>query len=160
MAMPSLLRQEKQKMTYHYNYESELNVARIQQILNMCKKSPTCAHDVADAINVKLDIARAFMRHLISVKWVHVSEYKLRGRSWTKYYSIGDKESVTIDNYVDGYYMTSKQKKALADAKRYRRNYTIKTGRANKQDVEPVRVVPKIIKPDIHSAWLFNPILK
>ena len=146
-------------MTYNYNYESDLNVARIQQILTMCKQEPICAHDVADKLNVKLEVGRAFMRHLVSVKWVHVSEYKLRGRHWTKYYSVGDKQSVTVDDYVQKYYMTSKQKKALADAKRHKRNYTLRTGRTNKKDTEPVLVVPKKIKPDIHSAWLFNPIL-
>ena len=160
MVMPPMLRQEKQEMTYHYNYESELNVARIQKILSMCKQEPISAHDVADAISMKLDVARAFMRHLIAIKWVHVSEYRLRGRSWTKFYSLGDKLSVSIDDYVQKYYMTSRQKKAMADAKRYKKNYTPKTRKPKQQKCKPVLVVPKPITPDIHSAWLFNPILK
>lgn len=147
-------------MTYHYNYESELNVARIQKILDMCRKEPIRAHDVAEAINVKLDIARAFMRHLLEIKWIHVSEYRLLGRSWNKFYSLGDKPNADISKYVEGYYMTSKQKKAIADAKRYKKNYTLRTGLNKEKKCEPVYVVPKKITPDIHSAWLFNPILK
>lgn len=147
-------------MTYNYNYESELNIARIQKILDMCRKEPIRSHDVADAINVKLDVARAFMRHLLEIKWIHISEYRLLGRSWNKYYSLGDKPSVKIDDYVEGYYLTSKQKKALADAKRYKKNYTLKTGMNTKKKCQSITVVPKKIQPDIHSAWLFNPIQK
>lgn len=145
-------------MTYNYNYESALNVARIQKILNMCKQQPVCANDVAEHLKIKLDIARAFMRHLIQIKWVHVSEYRLRGKSWNKYYSLGDKPSVNIDTYVRGYYMTSRQKKALADAKRYKKNYTPRTSKAKSKQCQQSSVTPKKITPDIHSAWLFNPI--
>ena len=147
-------------MTYNYNYESKLNIARIQKILDMCKREPIRAHDVADAVNLKLDVARAFMRHLLEIKWIHVSEYRLVGRSWNKYYSLGDKPSVELDKYVEGYYMTSKQKKAIADAKRYKKNYTVRTGLTKGSKCQVVHVVPKKITPDIHSAWLFNPILK
>ena len=68
--------------------------------------------------------------------------------------------SVKIDDYVESYYLTSKQKKAIADAKRYKKNYTLKTGMNTKKKCQSITIVPKKIQPDIHSAWLFNPITK
>lgn len=145
-------------MGYNYNFNSELNKSRIQKILSLCKEQPTCAYDIADAIGLRLDGVNVFTRHLLALKWIHISDYRIVNQNWRRYYSLGNKESVNKYDYVEKYYMTAKQRKAIADGKRYRKKNprVIK----NIKIKEPITVVPKKIQPDIHSAWLFNPILK
>jgi hypothetical protein len=70
----------------------------------------------------------------------------------------GDKESVQVDDYVKSTEVERKARKARADKLRNLRNKeqrevthnVTKLGKTNK-DVNK-------IKPDIHSAWMFNPI--
>jgi hypothetical protein len=73
----------------------------------------------------------------------------------------GDKESVQVDDYVKSTEAERKARKARADKLRNLRNKeqrgaTYKVTKAGK--VKTVKVVPDKIKPDIHSAWMFNPI--
>lgn len=129
-----------------YKYTTSLNKLRIQKILDMCQRQQINAYDIADTLNIRTDIARGFIRYMLEEKLIYVSEYKIFGKAWTRYYMAGNKPNAVHDEYMEHYYMTSKQKKALADAKRYKRNQeTLKQERSKK------------IRPDIASAWMFNP---
>ena len=112
----------------------------------MCKHTQINAYDIADTLNIRADIARGFIRYMLDEKLIYVSEYKIHGRSWTRFYMAGNKPNAVHDEYIEHYYMTSKQKKALADAKRYKRRMD-----------ELKKEKTKAIRPDIASAWMFNP---
>lgn len=129
-----------------YKYTTTLNKMRIQKILDMCKRDQINAYDIADTLNMRTDIARGFVRYMLEEKLIYVSEYKIFGKAWTRYYMAGNKPNAVHDEYMENYYMTSKQKKALADAKRYKRNQE-----ALRQEKT------KAVRPDVASAWMFNP---
>jgi hypothetical protein len=90
---------------------------------------------------------------------VYICEFKITNKSLVRYYLTGDKESVQVDDYVKSTETERKARKARADKLRNIRNKeqrgtTCKETKAGKS----VKVVPDKIKPDIHSAWMFNPI--
>ena len=130
-----------------YKYTTTLNKQRINKILEMCQHEQINAYDIADTLNMRTDIARGFVRYMLDEKLIHVSEYKIFGKAWTRYYMAGNKPNAVHDEYMENYYMTSKQKKALADSKRYKRN---------KEELKE-SVKPKKIRPDIAASWMFNP---
>jgi len=130
-----------------YKYTTTLNKQRINKIIDMCTHEQVKAYDIADTLNIRTDIARGFVRYMLDEKLIYVSEYKIFGKAWTRYYMAGNKPSVEHDEYKEHYYMTSKQKKALADSKRYKRN---------KKEIEN-GLKPKKIRPDIAASWMFNP---
>lgn len=129
-------------MTNHYNFTSELNIRRINKILEICSKHPADAFELADAINITYDAMRGFMRYLLQEKKVHIKEYRLRNRRWIRYYFIGNKKSANIEDYIK-----CSENQTQARRERYER------------ERKPNKVVykPKKLQPDIHSAWLFNP---
>lgn len=129
-----------------YKYTTTLNKLRIQKILDMCQRQQVNAYDIADTLNIRTDIARGFIRYMLEEKLIYVSEYKIFGKAWTRYYMAGNKPNAVHDEYMEHYYMTSKQKKALTDAKRYKRRLD-----------ELKKEKSKAIRPDIASAWMFNP---
>jgi len=130
-----------------YKYTTTLNKQRINKIIEMCSHEQVNAYDIADTLNMRTDIARGFVRYMLDEKLIYVSDYQIYGKSWTRYYMAGNKPNVDHDEYKEHYYMTSKQKKALADSKRYKRN---------KEEIKE-STKPSKIKPDIASAWMFNP---
>jgi translation elongation factor P/translation initiation factor 5A len=90
---------------------------------------------------------------------VYISDFKITNKSLVRYYLTGDKESVQVDDFVKSTEAERKARKARADKLRNLRNKeqrekTFKVTKAGKVS----KVVPDEIKPDIHSAWMFNPI--
>jgi seryl-tRNA synthetase len=89
---------------------------------------------------------------------VYICDYKITNKSLVRHYLTGNKESVQIDDYVKTTEPERKARKARADKLRNLRNkeqreLTHKVTKSNKTG----KNVNKI-KPDIHSAWMFNPI--
>ena len=145
-------------MTYNYNFESPLSRQRISEILKLCENNPTNVFQLADHLNFSLDCARAFLRHLMVRRMVYICDYKITNKSLVRYYLTGDKESVQVDEYVKTTEAERKARKAKADKARNLRNKekreaTYKVTKSGKE----AKDVNKI-KPDIHSAWMFNPI--
>jgi hypothetical protein len=92
---------------------------------------------------------------------IYVCDYKISNKSWVKYYLTGNKESVNIDDYVQSTESERKARKARADKLRNERKKQERLGATvvtKSNYVKTVKVVPDKIKPDIHSAWMFNPI--
>jgi hypothetical protein len=148
-------------MTYNYNFESSLSRQRIDEILKVCDGNPHNAFQLADHLNLSFDCARAFLRHLLVRRMIYVCDYKISNKSWVKYYLTGNKESVNIDNYVQSTESERKARKARADKLRNDRKKQERLGATvvtKSNYVKTVKVVPDKIKPDIHSAWMFNPI--
>jgi predicted transcriptional regulator len=148
-------------MTYNYNFESSLSRQRITEILRLCDGNPTNVFQLAEHLNLSLDCARAFLRHLLVRRKLYICNYQINNKSLVRYYLTGDKESVQVDDYVKSTEAERKARKARADKLRNLRNKeqrgaTYKVTKAGK--VKTVKVVPDEIKPDIHSAWMFNPI--
>lgn len=149
-------------MTYNYNFESSLSRERINEILRLCNDNPTNAFQLADHLNLSLDSARAFLRHLLVRRKLYICDYKVNNKSLVRYYLTGDKPSVDVSFYVKSTEAERKARKARADKarndkKRQERIGTYKIDTKNKSKVVSVKVVPEKIKPDIHSAWMFNP---
>lgn len=148
-------------MTYNYNFESSLSRERITEILRLCDGNPTNVFQLADHLNLSLDCARAFLRHLLVRRMVYICDFRINNKSLVRYYLTGDKESVQIDDYVKSTESERKARKARADKLRYARKQQEKYGKdvvIKSRKVKTVKVVPDEIKPDIHSAWMFNPI--
>ena len=147
-------------MTYNYNFESSLSRERINEILKMCDGTPCNVFQLADHLNMSLDCARAFIRHLLVRRMVYICDYKINNRSLVRYYLTGDKESVQVDDYVKTTEAERKARKARADRLRNQRKKAERIGTTptKSHKVKTVKVVPDEIKPDIHSAWMFNPI--
>jgi hypothetical protein len=146
-------------MTYNYNFESSLSRERINEILRLCNGNPTNAFQLSDHLNLSLDSSRAFLRHLLVRRKVYICDYKVNNKSLVRYYMTGDKPSVDVAEYVKSTETERKARKAKADKLRNLRNKeqrekTFKVTKAGKVS----KVVPDEIKPDIHSAWMFNPI--
>jgi hypothetical protein len=92
---------------------------------------------------------------------IYVCDYQIKNKSWVKYYLTGEKESVNIDNYVQSTESERKARKARADKLRNERKKQERLGATvvtKSNYVKTSKVVPDKIKPDIHSAWMFNPI--
>ena len=145
-------------MTYNYNFESSLSRQRITEILRLCDGNPTNVFQLADHLNLSLDCARAFLRHLLVRRMVYICDYKITNKSLVRHYLTGDKESVQIDDYVKSTEAERKTRKAKADKLRNLRNkeqreLTHKVTKSSKTSKDVNK-----IKPDIHSAWMFNPI--
>lgn len=147
-------------MTYNYNFESSLSRQRIDEILKVCDGNPSNVFQLADHLNMSLDCARAFIRHLLVRRMVYICDYKVNNKSLVRYYLTGDKESVDVADYVKSTEAERKARKARTDKLRYARNKKAKFGNdvvIKSRNVKTVKVVPDQIKPDIHSAWMFNP---
>jgi seryl-tRNA synthetase len=89
---------------------------------------------------------------------IYISDFKITNKSLVRYYLTGDKESVQIDDYVKSTEAERKARKARADKLRNLRNkeqreLTLKVTKSGKAGKDVNK-----IKPDIHSAWMFNPI--
>ena len=72
-----------------YKYTTTLNKLRINKIIEMCSHEQVNAYDIADTLNLRTDIARGFVRYMLDEKLIYVSEYKIFGKSWTRYYMAG-----------------------------------------------------------------------
>lgn len=120
-----------------YKFTTTLNKLRVNKALEMCQHEQINAFDLADKLNIRTDIARGILRYMCQHKMIYVSEYKIFGKAWTRYYMAGNKPSVEIDDYKESYYMTAKQKQ-----------------KSRKKDIESASKKPR---PDIASAWMFNP---
>jgi hypothetical protein len=145
-------------MTYNYNFESSLSRQRITEIIRLCDGNPTNVFQLADHLNLSLDCARAFLRHLLVRRKLYICSYQINNKSLVRYYLTGDKESVDIDEYVKSTEAERKARKARADKLRNLRNkeqreLTLKVTKSDKAGKDVNK-----IKPDIHSAWMFNPI--
>lgn len=120
-----------------YNFYTDLSKTRINKILQMCTHDPVNAYEIADTLNIRSDIAREFIRHLMDKKMIYVSDYRLFGRTWARYYMAGNQASVKLKDYMEENGI-EKYKKPKKQDKLYFSN--------------------RKVQPDIASAWLFNPI--
>lgn len=150
-------------MTYNYNFESSLSRERINEILRLCEREPHNVFQLADHLNLSLDCGRAFLRHLLVRRKVYICDYKVNNKSLVRYYLTGDKPSVDVKDYVKSTEAERKARKARADKirndrKRQERLGTHNIDKPRQIKVASIKVVPEKIKPDIHSAWMFNPI--
>ena len=127
-----------------YNFNTTLNKTRIDKILSMCKKTPINAYDIADTLCMRPDVTRGFITYMLDSGLIYICEFKQIGRHWVRFYLAGNKKSANIDDYAGLIYMTSKQKKAMADSKRYKEKKNL--------------VQPKKARPDIAASWMLNPI--
>lgn len=145
-------------MTHNYNYTSKLNQQRIAKIVDMCKKQPTDVFEMGDKLNMSSDALREFMRFMMRSKLIYISDYYIRNATWTRKYSFGDKPNVDLNGYIKCTNEERAKRKLRTISDREKRTKQLnKLEKKVKKCMERPRE-PKIIKPDVASAWMFNSI--
>lgn len=157
-------------MTHNYNLNTKLNIQRTEKIIEMCKKRPTDVFEMSDTLNMSVDALRAFMRKMVENKTLYISDYYIRNATWVRRYSFGNCDSVDINAYIKcNDEARAKRRVRTEKARDDRIKAKITRGIDPFKTKEQLKLEKKVmqcksrprkqqeIKPDIASAWMFNP---
>ena len=157
-------------MTHNYNLNTKLNKQRTEKIIEMCQKRPTDVFEMSDTLNMSVDALRAFMRELVRNRTLYISDYYIRNATWVRKYSFGNCNSVDINAYIkSNEEERAKRKIRTAKDRETRIQDQIARGINPYKTKDQVKLEKKVmqckarprkqqeIKPDIASAWMFNP---
>lgn len=114
-----------------YPLKKPIRQEMLNKALSLLKKQPMTYRQLAQSMNVHVGTASSYIKDLKELSLVYISGYDHTGGNPVKYYKAGNKPDMAIP---------PKRKLEYND----------------KPTTPPVYVVPKIIQPDIHSAWLVN----
>ena len=103
----------------------------IAKALSLLKKQQLSYRELAHKMNIHVRTASSYIKELKEQSKVYIADYDHSGGNPVKYYRAGNKPDMPIP---------PKRKIQYND----------------NPITTPVYVVPKIIQPDIHSAWLVN----
>lgn len=113
---------------------------RMRKLIDLCSRLEYNAYQLSDELNIQIDTIRIYLRHLTSVKKLKCV-VKKQGRHPVQFYSVVTKSNDWLKDYKYDQETEHLHIKFVKKPKKEKPKYE----------------KPKA-KPDIASAWMFNPL--
>lgn len=128
-------------MSNKYNLTNPLHVMRMRKMIDMCSKHDKCAKEFQEVLNVDKKMIMLYLEHLVDTRKFIFCKKKIGAHS-VRYYKVKDDSEYWLQGYQ---YTEENEKEHMTNVKPKR----------VKADTAPRPLV--VVKPDIASAWMFNP---
>lgn len=115
---------------------------RMRKMIEMCSKQDKCAKEFQEVLGVDKKMIVLYLEHLVDTRKFIFCKKKIGAHS-VRYYKVKDDS----DYWLQGYEFTEENE--------HKHMTNVKPKRADKPLVSQTVVT---IRPDVASAWMFNPV--